>query len=271
MKDNFFNAIFALVAFLLMLFLVFGGIPGVSAGENIAAFNASVSGERNLGQDLTWSVLNVSGTADVEYHYTVYDFREIGNYYTYYSKNWGRWFESYADPGNKFIAVWVRGETNGTTFFGFGSDRFYAWVWGNTTIQVMGTPLQDLPIKYGSEYYRPVVIAELQNRTRLDGSLLTTEWYSWKDGYELTRFEPGASNAWDGVVLFQVPNAATIDDISIYGWFGYYGYGVWHLTDHVIVQDSQEQERLREQQRIDIEKRSGLRLSDRLETSRAAG
>lgn len=225
-------------------------------------FNTSVIGDRNLGQEYTWSVQNVSGLADITYHFEVYAFRDLGKNYTYRSKFWGKWFQQSAHPGKKYYVIWVRGWTEGTTWIGWGPDRFNLWLWGNTTIKPLPTHMEDMPIKYKSEKYLPVVIAELEHRNGPDGLLLSTEWYGWRDGKELDRTEPGRSNAFDGVILYEVPDAATPEEIRICGWFGFYGYGLWYLTPHTITQNSWERAKFADEQLIKMQKKIGLRLSD---------
>jgi len=210
-----------------MVILISLSVP-VHAGDR---FNPSLSGERNIGQEYSWTIQNVSGLSDVCYNTSVYDFKIIGSQYTYYSIEWGQWFTEQADTGKKYLIVWARTESNGTSWYGWGGDRFTLWVWGNTTIVPDPVPLQDLPIKYQSEHYLTRVIAELQNRTGTDGELLTREWYGWKDGNELDRQEPGSSAAYDGMILYQIPEEAQPEDIRVLGWFGYYGYGIWYLTE----------------------------------------
>lgn len=205
---------------------------------SVSAFNPILSGERNLGQDYQFTVKNVTGLnqnlpgSDVTYHWSVYDYRLIGTDYNYYSVNWGRWFQQDADPGKQFLIIWVRSEMTGkTSWYGWGPERFRVWVWGNTTVYNQTTPMQDLPIEYKSDQYRPVVISEVQNLMSREKKPLTREWYGWRDEIELDRQEPGHSAAWDGMILYQIPEAATPDDIRIMG-YSWYGDSVWYLTPH---------------------------------------
>jgi hypothetical protein len=199
-------------------------------------FNPAYSGERNIGQEYQFTVKNVTSIdqgldgADITYHWTVNDYRVLGSRYTYYSPNWGQWFRKDADPGNQFLAVWVRSELSGnSTWYGWGPDRFKVWVWDNTTRDPEATQLEDLPFE--SDRYQPVVIAELQDLKDKERSQLTTEWYGWKDQVEVTRQEPGRSAAWEGMILFQIPEGAGPEVIRVLG-YSWYGYSVWYLTPH---------------------------------------
>jgi len=248
-------------------------LPVQAAGEDLGgtsavAFNDTVPGERNVGQVFTWSIQNVSKQADIKYYYTVYASRLIGMNYSYYSNAWGRWEICEAGPGFQYLVIWVRGWTEGTTSWGYGPERFRVFVWDNLTIDLEPAHLNDLPVWFLADEYRPVVNAELENRTLLNGTLsrvelLTTEWYGWRNNQKLARMESGLSNAWDGVILYQIPVAADLEDLRVAGWFGYYGTPVWYLTPHMIVQKSFEAWQKEQQDELSRQKAIGLRVSDR--------
>jgi hypothetical protein len=254
--------IFVLVA--LISFVLF---PPVCALE----FNTSLPGDRNLGDSFTWAINNVSNNASVRYFFTVEAARVLGDNYTYYSPAWGQWFIQEAGAGSQYLAVWVRAWSEGTTSWGYGPERFYIWAWGNWTIAPEPVRLADQPIRLGADHARPVVVRELESRTRSDGSLLPSEWYGWKDGQELTRLEPGTSNAWAGVVLYSIPKNAPVADLRACGWFGWYGTAIWYLTPHEVVQTSWEAYREAEIRSIIEETRTGLRTSDRVVLGRTRG
>jgi hypothetical protein len=235
------------------------------AGAQDVPFNASIPGDRNLNQPFNFKISNTSGYAGVTYHYSVYDYRMIGKNYTYYSPAWATWYQKDAPPGKSYLAVWVRGWSEGTTWYGWGKERFNVWVWGNTTVSPEPVQMQDLDIgKKGSGRRLPVVIKELENRTATyDRGVLTTERYAWKDETELTRMEPGRSNAYDGVILYLVNSTAGPEDLRVAGWFGYWGTGIWHLSNVTIDQQSIEKQIAIDNEQIASEKARGERLSDR--------
>jgi hypothetical protein len=189
------------------------------------------SGERNLGDEYRVTVHNTSGLKDITYHITVYDYKVIGTHYDYHSTSWGQDFEMPALPGRKYVAIWARIESDGDTWYGWGSDRFRVSAWGNTTLQPDSVPMQDLAVEYGSNRYLPLVIRDLQNCTGTRGELLTREWFGWKDENQLIRMEPGPSNAWDGLMLVQVPEDADPSELRVFMWT-WYGWSVWWLTPH---------------------------------------
>lgn len=256
-----------------------GGIP----------FNETIAGERNLGQWFTWTAWNVSMNADSVYHYTVYEWREIGPKYHYYSVNWGQWFEEPAGQDQKFFAIWIRGWLEGTAWHGWGPDRFRLWV-GNRSYEPEPVKLQDIPlrnigkaivstVKEGCKEkevitgysggaletgrYLPVVIQELENlKARNSRGQLTTERYGWMDENELVRMDPGESNAYDGVLLYRVPKDAQPEDMMVSGSFWSWGPSWWYLTDRDIVQDSEEKTHFIDQIVIEMQKDQGIRLPD---------
>jgi hypothetical protein len=226
-------------------------------------FNTSVAGDRNLGQEYTWTVNNASGWADCVYHYTVYDYRIIGDKYTYFSPSWGLWFTQQAGPGKKYLAVWVRGWSEGTTYFSYGQNRFPLFV-RDMTVYPDPVQLQDLEIgSIGSGRHLPVVIKELENNVAtIERGQLSTERYGWKDEIELSRMEPGRSNAADGYVIYQVDQSASPEDIRAVGWFGYWGTAIWHLTNTTIDQKSIESEAWKKQMLFRLERAEGRRSAD---------
>jgi len=285
------------VTVLAALYLI-AALMGPAAADPIA-FNETLPGDRNLNQNFTWTMNNVSMNADSVYHYTVYDYRILDDHYDYWSVNWGQWIAEPAAKGNQYIAVWVRGYLEGTAYHGWGQDRFYVWI-GNRSIKAEPVKLQDISIRnigsYGrdpvvvtqskcpltadndpeitgtvsdknpasSGRYPPAVIKQLENlKARNERGQLTTERFGWKDENEMDRMEPGYSNRFDGPILFQIPNGTRPEDIRVAGWFGYWGTAVWHLTETEIDQDSTERYIQMESILMDLERETGVRLPDK--------
>ena len=266
-------------------------------------FNESIAGDRNLGQMFTFTMNNVSGTyAQSVYHYTVYDFKEIGNNYTYYSVNWGQWFKQDADPGKKYLAVWIRGRMAGTSYLGWGQDFFRLWVWGNKTIYPEPVHMQDIEIantKRSGAYLiktgcsdsvtvyedltksdnfdrnhsgrrLPVVIQETENlKATFERGQLSRERYGWKDENEMDRMVPGET--WDGYILYQIPSQVRPADVQVTGGFRNFGLAIWSLTQQEINQDSPERYIQAEQILADLERETGLRLPDSIADQRTQG
>jgi hypothetical protein len=290
------------------------GLMMQPASAEPVQFNTSIAGDRNVGQYFTWTAQNVSGSyASTTYHYTVYDWKEIGTYYDWYSPKWGQWMRKAAEPGYRYIAVWVRGWSEGETYFGYGQDFFKAWIWGNLTMPADLVHMQDVeigtgtiriigykneyqystvqkPIVYEADflyadenpmvfdyqdrlawnYYEstgrrlPAVIRQVENvMATSERGQLTRERFGWKDENELERMEPGWSTRYDGYLLYQIPENARPEYISIAGNFRNYGTAVWSLTEREIDQDSAERYQAAQGALMSLEIDMGVRMSDR--------
>lgn len=274
------NRLFEPVKWLLfgILLSILAGIMFSHASAEPIPFNASIPGERNQGQEFTFTMNNVSGTyASSDYRFTVYDYRILGNNYSYYSVNWAAWFKELADPGKKYMAVWIRGTMEGTSYFGWGQEQFNVWVNGRGFYSEP-VKLQDIPIRGqfvasrdmvipavtncasgeiiepeqviigsggsknpvgSSNRYLPVIIQEIENlKATNERGQLTTERYGWKDEHELDRMVPGETV--EGFVLFQIPDATLPEEVQVAGYFRNYGTAVWNLVEREIDQDSVE-------------------------------
>jgi hypothetical protein len=241
---------------------------------------------------------NISGTyAHASYQFTVYDYRILGNNYSYYSVNWGQWMKEAAEPGNKYLLVWIRGRMEGTAYFGWGQEFFNAWIGGTLGVAPEEVKMQDIPIRgsfassspvpvttnsctgevigeedriidggsknpiSGSKRYQPVVIKEAEDlKATHERGQLTTERYGWKDENEMDRMVPGETV--EGYILFQVPEDAQPEDIQVAGFFRNWGTAVWNLVDHEIDQESVERYQQVERIQMDIERETGIRLPD---------
>ena len=228
-------------------------------------YNESFPGERNAGQWYTFHLNNASGLADVDYHFTIVD-AEIRKSYQYRSDAWGQWWNETPDPGTKFLFVWICGYSEGTSWIGWGSDRFAAWVDGQT-IQADPVVVSDIgKIRRGGAFtdkVPPRTIAGMENKSALPGFAYASDAYGFKDGIELSRMEPGKSNAFYGYLIYRIPEKAELKDIQIAGWFGYYGTAIWNLQPKMYTQDSPESKIIKEKEEIQKQILLGRRLSDR--------
>lgn len=226
------------------------------------AFNASTPGERNAGQWYDFALLNVTGYQNVTYHFTVYD-AEIRDSYEYRSDAWGQWWTQEPDQGKKFLFVWICGWSEGTTWIGWGSERFFAWV---DRLSIIPEPVNFSDIgmvKRGGHYtdeVPPRTIRWMENKT----SYLDFPWsgdaYSFRDGIQMIRQEPGKSNAMQGYLIYQVPQNTELKDIRIAGWFGYYGTAWWNLEQKAFIQNSTEIQRQIRIEQLQQERLTGKRM-----------
>lgn len=231
----------------------------------IGKYNESFPGERNAGQWYSFSIINASGFADVNYRYTVAD-AEIRNSYRYRSDAWGQWANATPDPGKKYLFVWICGYSEGTSWIGWGPERFAAWI-DRQTIAAEPVTVSDIgKVRRGSGWsdeVPPRTIQNIEYKSALPGFSYTDDAYGYKDGIEQDRMEPGKSNAHYGYLIYQIPKTAELKDIRIAGWFGYYGTAWWNLNPKVFTQENPEYQSIRERERIRHEINSGQRLSDR--------
>jgi hypothetical protein len=206
--------------------------------EGAFAIPATQQGDRNLGDPFTFTINNVTSwnqslpSDSLTYTADVYDYKIIGPEYTWWSDEWGKWFVQEADPGMEYLAVWVRLMSNGTRWWGWSQDNFIVWGKGYTTIYPLAIPMDDLTGKYNGGIFWPIIIQELQNSTGSQGKLLTKNWFGWDNIMQETDQLSGASNAWDGYVLYEIPRGTAPADLRVCGWFDYYGTAVWHFTPY---------------------------------------
>lgn len=209
----------------------------VSAAETDSiSFNENYPGDRNAGQYFTWQVNNSSGLANVTHHYTVYDWKMLQPDQPdhWYSDSWARWNNQSPEKGNKYLFVWILGYTTGTTTWGYGDNRFFAWI-GNRSYSPDPILLADAK-RGNTPRYEPVIIGETVNHTTPKDLIYSWGPYGWKDGIELDRIEPGKNSGFNGYLKFQIPNATAPEDIRIAGWFGYWGTATWNIIPQNITQ-----------------------------------
>lgn len=227
-------------------------------------YNASYPGERNAGQWYDFAINNVSGYADVKYHFTVYD-AQIKDSYQYRSDAWGEWWRETAGPGKKFLFVWICGYSEGTSWYGWGPERFFLWINGETIPQEPIMVSDIGKVRRGtawSSQVPPRTIRFMENRTSFKDFPYSQDAYGYSDGIMKTRMEPGKSNAWSGYIIYQVPETSTHKDMQIAGWFDYFGTAYWNLQPRVYIQDSPEYLEIKQRELIENQIRKGSRLRD---------
>lgn len=228
-------------------------------------YNSTVPGERNAGQWYEFTLLNVTGYQSVVYHYTVYD-ADIRDSYEYRSDAWGQWWRQDPEQGKKFLFVWLCGWSEGTSWLGWGMDRFFASV--NGTMRLSPEPVQfsDIGrIRRGgawSDKVPPRTIRWMENKTSFPGFAWSGDAWGFKDGLELDGQDPGQSNAMQGYLIFQIPRSMQLKDIQIIGWFGDWGRAWWNLDYKPYIQQSPEYQRILQKDIIKQQRESGLRVLD---------
>lgn len=240
------------------------------SGALTMPFNATFPGERNINQWFEWKLYNASGLAGVVYHYTVYDARLMPNY-SYHSESWNSWDVQEPTPGNQYLLIRICGWSEGTTWWGWGRDRFNVWVYGNTIPPEPVQLVDVLKVKRGlswSMVLPPRTIAGLENVSAYPGFTWSGDVYGYQEGLEMNRMVPGKSNAWIGYLLYQVPAKANLSDIQVSGNF-YNHRAYWNLEKKDYVQQNEEWKQEVSSILIVDQVLHGLRTSDHM--TRSAG
>jgi hypothetical protein len=221
-------------------------------------YNATFPGERNAGQWYEFSINNVSGDLDVKYHFTVYDV-EIKDSYEYRSDAWGQWWNETPTRGNKFLFIWIVGYSEGTSWDGWESERFYLWDNGKQINQepiIMSDIGKVIRGNSWSSKIPPRTIRFIENRRSYLDFPYSQDVYGYQDGLVMNRMEPGKSNAWNGYIIYQIPKTSELKDLRLLGWFGYHGYAIWNLKPYGYIQETPEYMEIKaaENRRTEIQK-----------------
>jgi len=179
-------------------------------------------GERWESQWYRWHWDNVSGLQQVDRGIIVYGHKYY-NILTYWDDAWGNYFEIYPDYGMRFLAVFVHEED-------FNEDNSGIWAYDNTSFKLQyDGQLHDAyseynPVYristiedsngdyYGIEWIKPFGLKRVYGGmadASTGGYHVEEQWSLWS----------GPGNAWDGYILYQVPETATDSDIRIVGNF----------------------------------------------------
>lgn len=193
----------------------------------------------NLSEWVSWHREDVQGLKDLTMRVTVYDFREMMNYYTW-EWRWGGPPDGSADwvnlptPGNKFLFIFVCAYMDGT-------DQ-------SQDPSVWGIHQRNFIIQIGENFYpyRKVdyvaPIREFENKyTLFDVERVRPYGYIIKQeagsgiltAEELGYMRMGRSNAWDGWILFEIPKDTDVrKDVYVHGALGSLGHSVfWRLGE----------------------------------------
>lgn len=189
------------------------------------------TGGRYLGETYRWERDNCSGQKDMAVNVMVYNYKILHGY-DWWSISWGRYFYQMPMPGQKYLVVQVRMEMEGQSndkdprMYGMGQDHFY--------IQY-GEKVSNQP---DTDHWLGERIKELEETFTYndDGRVYD---YGYQRAYtpngteyaqDLGYLRMGKSNAWDGFILYSIPEEIGIEDILIHGRFDGFGYAYWKLT-----------------------------------------
>ena len=129
-------------------------------------------------------------------------------------------------PGNKFLFVFVHLQNVGDTRVWFPPSSGVT-VWYNGTTYSEDTSHYK-PDKVGDKKSTPIEIQEVMYFSKLNGDEYVED-YGFSHGNELAYLYPGASNAVDGYIIYQVPQSLTPDETWVTIPFNGKDTGTWRL------------------------------------------
>jgi len=189
----------------------------VTYEEGLDEYMFRTNGKR-MGDWFIYKRENVEGLKDIDMRATVYASRFLDKY-EYWSVSWGRYFIQLPSDGMKYLVVQARIKLLGDTqekdprMWGPGQDHFVVQTTqdGNNTYTVdtnhlIGARIKEL--EYVNDMTDTVKIFDYGY----------TRFYD-RDGAEtaseLGYIRMGEGNAWDGYLLFEVPNNTRMKDIKV--------------------------------------------------------
>ena len=220
---------FGLACIIVFGLLVILGQPAQALGQ----FNASMPGERNIGDLFEFIMNNVSGQENVTHHFTVYSSKlyDINQSYEYWSVSSGQWLNQSPEKGKRWLFIWVEDWTDGSPTWAYDKDRFTVWVNGNLTVNPEPIQMQDIKARQG-EKLKPAIIEGVTygHPVNWRNHNYYGDPYGWRDGIEMPYIQTGKSNSWSGWIKYQVPDSAELKDIRVAGWFLNHGTAYWNLV-----------------------------------------
>jgi len=179
------------------------------------------------GQFLSFRRDNVSGYKSVKVHATIYGYsmhRDV----SWWSASWGKVFSQSAPDGMKYLFVYahVYSDDDSATMWGIQPENWYAYD-GHTMRNVSDDLLPQIRLTEFDEIWDLRHVENIKPygylRTYVDRGKESVE----KLGY----LKAGQSNAWDGYLVYTVPEDTQPEDVRIYTNTGNIRYETyWHIT-----------------------------------------
>ena len=131
------------------------------------------------------------------------------------------------EPGYKYLFIFVRMENTGTTRVWYPPGENIAVHFDGKTY--LPDPAHHLPDKATDEKDAPILIREVQFFQKQDHSEYVED-FGYSHGTNPDFLYPGASNALDGYIIYQVPDSLTADTAYVDIPFNGQDRGVWKLA-----------------------------------------
>ena len=165
------------------------------------------------------------GTGSVSSEATVYRIW-INDTYEWHNDMDNHYYVEKAKAGSKFLFVFVHLQNNGDTRVWFppaGNVIVY-----NNGIQYTEDRSHYKPDKLADEEATPVEVKEIQYYQKLNGDEYVED-FGFSHGTELAYLYPGASNAVDGYIIYEVPQSLIPEETYVIIPFNAQDQGVWKL------------------------------------------
>jgi len=189
------------------------------------------TGGRYLGEYFEVKRDNVTMQKDMDLRIKVYAYKVLYRY-TWWSDSWGRYFAQVPETGKKFLVVQVYEEAVGIDSeadgrpWGIDATNFYVQVDGDLispdTETLPCTRIRELENTWDSQHITGIGYFGYDRR------------YAGTQGYVCDQrgyLHLGASNAWDGYIVYQIPADEEIEDLYVVGGFSGLGRAYWKLTE----------------------------------------
>lgn len=193
-----------------------------------------------LNESFVWQRENVSMGKDLKFDFKIYDIEFLKSY-QWNSRSWGPflWFSQSPSSGFKYAFVFARLEMVMET------QEDDPRMWGIQPEDIYLQYKDNMLIERDTSHRECIVIKEMMYRYTLNddarvsdyGRLFqpTTTIYDWDEECQVLGYlKGGRSNAWDGYLIYQVPESATEGDLRALVAMGSFGSPYWILTKRPI-------------------------------------
>jgi hypothetical protein len=179
------------------------------------------------GQFLSFRRDNVSGYKDIKVHATIYGYSEYKEV-NWYSHSWGKYFVQAAPDGMKYLFVYAHVYTDdgSATMWGIQPESWQVWD-GTTMRTISGDLLPEIRLREFDDVWDLRHVENIKPygylRTYVDHGKPAVE--------PLGYMRAGRSNAWDGYLVYVVPEDTRPEDVRIYTGTGNIRYeAYWNIV-----------------------------------------
>lgn len=179
-----------------------------------------------LGYFVSWRKDNVSGYKDITMHSTIYGYR-IFESVNWWSVSWGQYYTQTAPPGYKYLFVFAHTYSDEGSARTWGiQDRQFKVIIGDKTYEKTDDLLPQIRLKEFDEIWDMNHVSNLKPY----GYLRVND-----NGHEVTEelgfLKAGKSNAWDGYIVYTIPEDTKQKDIKVRASLTNIISAEWKLSD----------------------------------------